>query len=763
MVGLGWFNFSNFTYKMFSNNSPFRLLYVIIILIQFSNVTTTSKIASFHDLLGNLSHCDLQIMHSLDYSSLLSLSDINMVSTNIYLPDYEFKSVYTGYELNLPPALDILNSRVSYCRLGFIFVGPGATNINTPLPDGLHQWIHFTSTNFLYLKEFMSHSRYKTHFIPNTNAVVSLVINKLQFPQIIKFLFPEPLFYFLSIIVTSQGNKFELYFPEFMGSIIELFPHVKSLPEIYLSEGNYVSTVEKQTPQWARWCILEFRKASYVHPKVETEIVGTILYRLTLQIFAKANISVIYHPRCYNFRTIQVQFDAANPPTNIGVTIIQRSVGGYQFLTCYTEPYITLGFYLTPFQPELWLVLVITIAILIAVMTLCQRFLGLLKQQTFSAWLYVLASLFEETGSIPTWIEKHTFFRILLGVWGILTVVLTNGYNGIMISELNSPRAQSYPVSFNQLDCQNKFKMALKLGNIFEEGLPKLAKQDRNVRFAHLTSEFWNAFWVIRKISISVPLNWMFSAKIDINDTSIDSECYRLLSQLDPDNGIQVLPEFLSVLLNLGYSFFYSVTSSKSSNLTVFRELNLFSLRHSFYPKGFSYLSNYSTYSALRRRIEGEVVQCGKTVFIGKSSAIKVEYEFLAKKYPDINFFVSTQTVQSNPTGMLFRHAWTSPVLGTFKNLNEAGILTLTENQELRRININRTASISMEKSKALKPKNIATLSGTLPTVFILMGSLIGVSIPVFIIECRRRVGLLITNVFILVRFRLVEKLSNTC
>lgn len=46
----------------------------------------------------------------------------------------------------------------------------------------------------------------------------------------------------------------------------------------------------------------------------------------------------------------------------------------------------------------------------------------------------MLASLFEETGFMPTRIEKHTFFRIMLGVWSLMSVVLTNGYNGIMIS-----------------------------------------------------------------------------------------------------------------------------------------------------------------------------------------------------------------------------------------------------------------------------------------------------------------------------------------
>lgn len=158
-------------------------------------------------------------------------------------------------------------------------------------------------------------------------------------------------------------------------------------------------------------------------------------------------------------------------------------------------------------------------------------------------------------------------------------------------------------------------------------------------------------------------------------------------------------------------------------------------------------MTEHLTYSVLRGQIERDVVQCEKTVFIGKSSDIKSEYEFLLKNYPDIQFFMSTPGAQSSTSGMSFRHAWRSRVVKSFKRLTETGILTRTIKQDLSNQNRNRTPAIAMEKDKDFSPTNIATLRGTWPTVFILVGSLIGVTIPIFIIECRTSVVQLIENI----------------
>ncbi|OXA54713.1 hypothetical protein Fcan01_11217 [Folsomia candida] len=290
--------------------------------------------------------------------------------------------------------------------------------------------------------------------------------------------------------------------------------------------------------------------------------------------------------------------------------------------------------------------------------------------------------------------------------------------------------------------------MVLKDQNVDETKASGATKRERAKVLMTWTFEFFSFSFAISRISS--PFG---TKKVDLNMITVDSTCYRLLSAFDPSNRDRVLPEFLAVLQNLANRYIRS-----SLSFSMFRDLSLFSSRHSFFPKGFSYMNVTLTYSALRRKIEGEIVQCGKTVFIGKSSEIKLEYEFLSKNYPDIKFFMSDQTVQSYPIGMSFHNALRSSVVKSFKTLNEAGILTHIEKLELSKKNINRTAAIITESTNDFNPTNIATLRGAWPTVFILAGSLIIVTIPIFIIESRRRFGQLIRNTCGMLSFRNYRK-----
>lgn len=141
---------------------------------------------------------------------------------------------------------------------------------------------------------------------------------------------------------------------------------------------------------------------------------------------------------------------------------------GHQFLNCYVEPYISFYFYFSPFQSQLWAMLGISIVTLIAVTTIVYHYRK--EKQKFSLWLFVLATLFEETGFMPSKVEKSTFYRISLGIWCIMSVIFTNGYNGLMIQELNAPRKLFHPDTFDHLRCQNLFDDYIDDYNLFWVG-----------------------------------------------------------------------------------------------------------------------------------------------------------------------------------------------------------------------------------------------------------------------------------------------------
>lgn len=147
-------------------------------------------------------------------------------------------------------------------------------------------------------------------------------------------------------------------------------------------------------------------------------------------------------------------------------------------------------------------------------------------------------------------------------------------------------------------------------------------------------------------------------------------------------------------------------------------------------------------------------MQCEKTVFIGKSSDVRLEYEFLSRKYTDIKFFRSSQTLEPYPIGILFQHGWKSKIVERFKRVSEAGILTLILKEDLSRVNSNRAPAIVFNKTKGFKPINIASLEGKWSTIFILSGSIICLACVVLLIECRFYVGRVIVKIYALILFR---------
>lgn len=83
------------------------------------------------------------------------------------------------------------------------------------------------------------------------------------------------------------------------------------------------------------------------------------------------------------------------------VPVITRTTG-LQYVTCYRERYRTFEIYIAPFQPELWLSLLTTLLLVIALASIYKYF----TNTSFCAWMFILATLFEETGHVPQKLNK---------------------------------------------------------------------------------------------------------------------------------------------------------------------------------------------------------------------------------------------------------------------------------------------------------------------------------------------------------------------
>lgn len=130
---------------------------------------------------------------------------------------------------------------------------------------------------------------------------------------------------------------------------------------------------------------------------------------------------------------------------------VQTGNTGYSFLTCYGKRVLTFDFYWNPFQPELWAALgatYISLSLLLASWLFWNR-----VKNSFCPWLYVLGALLEDGVPLPRTLKDNPGLRAIFGCWIITCVFLTNCYNGLMITGLNSPLAAATVTKFRDLVC----------------------------------------------------------------------------------------------------------------------------------------------------------------------------------------------------------------------------------------------------------------------------------------------------------------------
>ncbi|OXA38438.1 hypothetical protein Fcan01_26789 [Folsomia candida] len=628
------------------------------------------------------------------------------------------------------PSIDIFNSRLSPCQFVFIIF----ENQNPPNYRITH-WLQISIDYHHYFTEGWGNAR-NHYFLKNTNAVITLVTDRPMselLPYLLKQIcttLPCQIF-----IIEAQSSR---YFKICSAPQVKTYQdlnnsnlRIRCLPQIYLNGGNYIDIVDKLESKWEEWCIVKSPEQELIvaTDKSNQMYVKRSILQLALDIFSTTNLTLTNTKMCKHKRHVQLKFTEANPPAwwvemainKNEVTLIFTDVEGYQFLTCHAEPYISFYFYLTPFQTEVWVALGVSICTIVAIMVVVHNFVNQKEKQPFSPWMFVLATIFEEGGFIPSKLEKSTFFRILLGIWSIMSVTLTNGYNGIMISELNSPLQLARPEKFDDLICQS--------GGIYSD-----QAQIREQSWRNLTQ----FFMLVHEISFG----GFNSLQYRTSQSNGNDKCYKLLSVLQRNTWVAELPEFLSSLFELANKFLWS-RLKYLPHLETFKVLDLFNVKHSFYPSGITQDTNAST---IKQKIEREVVQCGKSVFMARSSELHLENKFLSRKYLGTKFFISDDVVQRFPSGIAFQFALRSRVVKGFKNVVDAGIWTHVEKEELGRKNVNRSQVVVMKQSNIVLT-NIATLSGSLPTVFILASGFICVAIFVFIIECRSRIGPFIRNI----------------
>ncbi|OXA38378.1 hypothetical protein Fcan01_26800 [Folsomia candida] len=313
---------------------------------------------------------------------------------------------------------------------------------------------------------------------------------------------------------------------------------------------------------------------------------------------------------------------------------------GKQFLTCYTKKFLSFEFYLTPFEPDLCIGVTICFCLVLFSLSLHNYFIDV----PFAPWLPLLATLFEETNSVPSVVEHKQFFRLVFGTWALMVSLLTNCYNGIMTTNLNASFPGDKVYFWKDIFCED---VELKNGTSVDSWMNRSGDD-----------EYWKTALYLRNRKQLRP-----------TELGIGLEnCFQLLSPPHPFEGpSDGLPTS---------TFFYSMLDVwyKHSKKDFFTETFLLSPKHRRELSDFSERNRSIPKEQIARLIEKEIVKCGKTVFITESTQIPAEYLYMSKKYYWKTFYVSRDMLTSKMTGFVFQHARNTELPRSLKSMVESGM-----------------------------------------------------------------------------------------
>ncbi|OXA39349.1 hypothetical protein Fcan01_24171 [Folsomia candida] len=365
---------------------------------------------------------------------------------------------------------------------------------------------------------------------------------------------------------------------------------------------------------------------------------------------------------------------------------------------------------------------------------------------SFNIWLFVLATVFEECGYVPGKFERNNFFRLILGSWCLMSVILTNCYNGIMITELNAPLDSSHPTLFDHLLCErisknDTFKIFKRFRHYYKriENNSELLVQGEDLPKYGYDRVGWYLV-ILATLRDCQTKDSIYCQPGYTNIQEFDNpfaarKCFNLISLPNGYvSGYANIPEFLDHLLrSLTFRVRYMQYTKTSASSREMRLLNFFNPRHTHHPTGFQYLNLNQTFVQVQGSMERELVQCGKSVYISNSDVIEAEFDFLTKQYPSRRFYKGKEIYEEVTYRWHTSLAGVSHVPKYFKYLIESGIYRRLQLEEIYQKYLRR---------KHFKTETVigaVRLDGALFTLFLICGAIVLLASFVAIVEIRDR------------------------
>ncbi|OXA39441.1 hypothetical protein Fcan01_25745 [Folsomia candida] len=410
-------------------------------------------------------------------------------------------------------------------------------------------------------------------------------------------------------------------------------------------------------------------------------------------VISKVNATVYFIPSDGSCDvTSELKINGLIDSSNKESTMIATTINGYKYLSCYADNYVSFQLYFAPFQPVMWLVLIISLFMVICVLSLSIKW----RRDKFStpAWLYTFGTLLAQC-YVPGRKVEIPYFRIVFSIWCLMLVILSNAYTGLITTELNSPFPASHPEVWDDLAC---IKLPSKVDNSTTE---------------HPT---------VKQLVSYVKLLWKLLRRRDKLPSLVPDNCFHLLSlPLKYKFDYPSWPMFIDFLMGQAVLVDRRVLTNSYLDRQVLQIMNLLMPQNYHHTLDFNYGRKYNGTTELQRSVEKEVVDCGrKSVFISYEYLVDEEYRFLSKHYAGKKFYKGRDVIGSGSlfNGLAFSlKGKRSRLLKYFWYLVDTGVYGRIEKELGDRRVLFRTAALIISKENdAVVP---LSLDGTIVTVFI--------------------------------------------
>lgn len=412
---------------------------------------------------------------------------------------------------------------------------------------------------------------------------------------------------------------------------------------------------------------------------------------------------------------------------------------GFSFMTCYSEQTLSFEMLLRPFDIEVWIVIilsVLTIMVALVVVSIPHYNWMMCTAISFSH-LFLISTMFERPTTVLRKLEVKTEFRVLTGIWVLVSIILTNAYLGLSITSISAPLESKSVTRFEQL---------AKPGCIWEDvkcHLDRIQVLDQyiyNVNY-HIRV-FWEksqgseAFWkdLYQEYGMVFP-----------DDRNITLELVRNKSvrKFDVDKDYILLPYSIELNISkfvLSDNSFYSALRNFNKNtakdilkkctprctrIDVYDlvKLRLFDLLDPWHIPN-PMVGNLSDMRQLKDSwdIELQLIQCGRTALILGEYELQWENRYFKKHYPWLKFFVAKNPMFKVESGWKFNTNGIAITPIIFRKLYVAGIVQLLDTWPhrvtSRRKNITKKVHSIMGIGKVDNPVKRISLDGSVQSIF---------------------------------------------